>query len=113
MKITPTGEALGARAMRGVADNLDASLTEKCTREGWHIAEDRQNAPLADALSMLVRERISGRPAPDAAKGLMKVWRDDLEEAAGGALPPLEALRPVETAEDTEQLSEATTPSDV
>lgn len=82
-------EGLGARAMRGVADNLDASLTEKCLREGWNHAEDRQQAPLADAISMLVRERISGRPAPEAARGLMKVWREDLEEAAGEALDAL------------------------
>lgn len=82
-------EALGARAMKGVADNLEASLIEKCAREGWHHAEDRQSAPLADAISMLVRERVSGRPAPEAAKGLMKVWREDLEEAAGEALDAL------------------------
>ncbi len=82
-------EGLGARAMRGVGDNLEAALVEKCTREGWHHAEDRQTAPLADAVSMLVRERISGRPAPEAAKGLMKVWREDLEEAAGASLDAL------------------------
>jgi cobaltochelatase CobT len=95
-------EGLGARAMRGVAENLDASLTETCTREGWHIAEDRQSAPLADALSMLVRERISGRPAPEAAKGLMKVWREDLEEAAGDALDAL-----AENAGDQKQFARA------
>jgi len=82
-------EALGARAMRGVGDNLEAALIERCTREGWNHAEDRQAAPLADAISMLVRERISGRAAPDAAKGLMQVWREDLEEAAGPALDAL------------------------
>jgi cobaltochelatase CobT len=82
-------EALGARAMRGVADNLDAALADRCRREGWNHAEDRQTAPLADAISMLVRERVTGRPAPDDAKGLMQVWREDLENSAGGALDAL------------------------
>ncbi|MEQ8404153.1 MAG: cobaltochelatase subunit CobT [Oceanicaulis sp.] len=82
-------EGLGAKAMRGVADNLDAALIDKCRRQGWNVAEDRQAAPLADAVSMLVRERISGRAAPDDAKGLMKVWREDLEDAAGDALNAL------------------------
>ncbi|WP_273145261.1 cobaltochelatase subunit CobT [Oceanicaulis alexandrii] len=82
-------EALGARAMRGVADNLDAALADRCRREGWNHAEDRQTAPLADAISMLVRERVTGRPAPDDAKGLMQVWREDLESSAGGALDAL------------------------
>ncbi len=82
-------EGLGARAMRGVGDNLDAALTERCLKAGFAQAEDRQAAPLEDAVSMLVRERISGRPAPDAAKGLMKVWREDLESSAGEALDAL------------------------
>ncbi|WBQ12319.1 cobaltochelatase subunit CobT [Hyphomonadaceae bacterium BL14] len=82
-------EALGARDMRGVAGNLDAALIERCRREGWNQAEDRQTAPLADAVSMLVRERITGRPAPDDARGLMQVWREDVEAAAGGALDAL------------------------
>ncbi|XBQ16631.1 MAG: cobaltochelatase subunit CobT [Oceanicaulis sp.] len=82
-------EGLGAQAMRGVADNLDAALIDKCRRNGWNVAEDRQSAPLQDAISMLVRERISGRPTPEDAKGLMKVWREDLEAAAGPALDAL------------------------
>ncbi len=82
-------EALGAKSMRGVSDNLDAALVDRCRREGWNIAEDRQDAPLEAAISMLVRERITGRKVPDDAKGLMKVWRDDLESAAGDALNKL------------------------
>ena len=82
-------EGLGAREMRGVAGNLDAALREKCLREGWNAAEDRQAAPIADAVSMLVRERITGETCPDEASGLMKVWREDLEEAAGEALDRL------------------------
>lgn len=82
-------EALGARDMRGVAGNLDAALIERCRREGWNQAEDRQTAPLADAVSMLVRERITGRPAPEDARGLMQVWREDVEKAAGAALDAL------------------------
>lgn len=95
-------EALGAKSMRGVSDNLDAALVDQCRREGWNIAEDRQNAPLEAAISMLVRERITGRAAPDDAKGLMKVWRDDLESAAGGALDQL-----AETADDQGAFAQA------
>ncbi|KAA5803686.1 cobaltochelatase subunit CobT [Alkalicaulis satelles] len=82
-------EALGARDMRGVAGNLDAALIERCRREGWQAVEDRQSAPLADAVSMLVRERITGRPVPEDARGLMQVWREEVEAAAGPALDAL------------------------
>ncbi len=79
-------EALGAKSMAGVAENLDAALVDRCRREGWNVSEDRQDAPLEAAISMLVRERVTGREVPDDAKGLMKVWREDLESAAGETL---------------------------
>ena len=82
-------EALGARAMKGVGENIDAMLEERYSRAGFQHAEDRQNAPLHDALAMLVRERITGAPAPDSARGVMKVWREDIESAAGEALDEL------------------------
>jgi cobaltochelatase CobT len=95
-------EALGSRAMKGVAENLDAALTDTCRRNGWNIVEDRQSAPLADALSMMVRERVSGRKCPADAKGLMGIWRDDLEAAAGSAMDAL-----AEAADDQNAFAEA------
>lgn len=82
-------EAVGAREMKGVGDNLDAALVERCRRNAWHVVEDRQGAPIEDAVAMLIRERVSGRPAPPAAQGLMQVWRAELEEAAGETLDAL------------------------
>jgi len=95
-------EALGAKAMRGVADNLDAALADRCRREGWNQTEDRQTAPLAEAISMLVRERVTGRLSPEDAKGLMQVWRADLEDMAGDALDAL-----ADAAEDQGRFAEA------
>jgi cobaltochelatase CobT len=82
-------EALGARAMKGVGENINAMLEERYQRSGFQQAEDRQNAPLSEALAMLVRERITGAATSDAAKGVMKVWREDIEAAAGEALDQL------------------------
>lgn len=82
-------EGLGAKAMRGVAANLDAALSARAEQKGWNRAEDRQQAPLAEALGVMIRERISGRPAPEAVKGLMQVWRDEIEAKAGKALDAL------------------------
>lgn len=82
-------EALGAKAMRGVAANLEDALTARAIQKGWSRAADRQSAPLAEALGLMIRERITGRPAPQAAQGLMQAWRDDIEERAGAALDAL------------------------
>ncbi|MET0547549.1 MAG: cobaltochelatase subunit CobT [Caulobacterales bacterium] len=84
-------QAIGARAMLGVGDNLAAALAEKCEKRGYGRAEDRQQAPLADALAMVLRERLTGRAPPAAAAGLMKVWRAEIEEKAAGSLDALEA----------------------
>ena len=82
-------EGLGAREMRGVAANLDAALTVRAEQKGWNRAENKEQAPLAEALGMLIRERISGRPAPESVKGLMEVWRENIEDRAGEALDKL------------------------
>jgi cobaltochelatase CobT len=82
-------EGLGAKAMRGVAANLNAALEAKAVAKGWNRVEDRQQAPLHEAIGLLVRERITGQKVTELADGLMRVWREDIEEAAGDALDAL------------------------
>ena len=82
-------ESLGARAMPGVADNIDAALQESCERKGFARMEDRQDAPLADAVALLVRERLTGRKLPKAARGVADLWRETLESKAATALEQL------------------------
>jgi cobaltochelatase CobT len=73
--------ALGANAMKGVAANLTAALTEKCEKRGFARMEDRQSAPMADALALLVRERLTGLKPPEVARGVVDLWRADFEKA--------------------------------
>jgi cobaltochelatase CobT len=73
--------ALGANAMAGVAANLTAALVEKCEKRGFSRMEDRQSAPMADALALLVRERLTGQAPPEVARGVVDLWRADFEKA--------------------------------
>ncbi|WP_417498259.1 cobaltochelatase subunit CobT [Maricaulis sp.] len=82
-------EGLGAREMRGMAANLDAALVDRCRQKGWQNVTERELAPMEEALAMLVRERISGHDAPAEADGLMRLWRDQLEQRAGTSLDGL------------------------
>lgn len=82
-------EALGANAMDGTAENLDAVLAQRCEREGYTRMEDRQDAPLAPALEFLLRERLTGRALPDEAEGIAALWRDEVNNKAGGAIDKL------------------------
>ena len=82
-------EGLGSLAMRGVAANLEEALNARAIQKGWNASVGRDQAPLPEAVAMMIRERITGRPAPDSVKGLMSVWREELEERAGDTLDAL------------------------
>lgn len=79
-------QALGANAMKGVAGNLTAALTDSLERRGASRMKDRSAAPLADALALIVRERLTGLTPPENARDLVEAWRDDVERDAGAAL---------------------------
>ncbi len=82
-------ESLGANAMAGTADNLDAALVARCRDQGLTRMEDRQDAPLAPALEFLLREKLTGRALPPEAEAIAAMWRGTVEEKAGGALETL------------------------
>jgi cobaltochelatase CobT len=82
-------QAIGANAMRGVATNLTAALEERCEKRGFTRMEDRTAAPLAEALSLIVRERLTGAAPPKAAEGVVSIWRAHIEDKASAALDRL------------------------
>jgi cobaltochelatase CobT len=79
-------EALGARRMAGVAKNLTAMLDDHFHRGKFDEITDRADAPLSDALALLVRERLTGQAPPTAAKKLVDLWRPVLEDKIGPRL---------------------------
>jgi cobaltochelatase CobT len=82
-------QALGANAMRGVANNLTAALTDACEKRGFARMQDRTSAPLADALGLIVRERLTGLKPPVNAQGVVDLWREQIELKAGNTLDKL------------------------
>src|SRR5689334_7491191 len=85
-------EAIGARRMLGVAGNLTAMLDDKFHRGKFDDITDRADAPIEDAVAMLVRERLTGQAPPPAARKLVDLWRPFIEERAGDDLNRLEKL---------------------
>jgi cobaltochelatase CobT len=82
-------EAIGARRMSGVAKNLTAMLDDHFHRGKYDEITDRADAPLPDALAMLVRERLTGMAPPTAAKKMVDLWRPFLEDKIGSRLDQL------------------------
>lgn len=83
-------EAIGARRMQGVAKNLTAMLDDHFHRGKFDEITDRADAPIADALAMMVRERLTGLAPPNAAKKLVDLWRPIIEDKAGTRLDRLD-----------------------
>ena len=76
-------EAIGALAMKGVADNLEAQLEARCAARGLAKASNRSEAPIADAVGLLIRERLTGAAPPECARNAVDLWRPWIEERAG------------------------------
>jgi cobaltochelatase CobT len=81
-------ESLGARSLAGVRSNLDAALLTRLERTGALRAE-AERVPMAEAVGLLVRERLTGHRSPDGAGTMLDRVRDDLEGKAGAALDTL------------------------
>ena len=82
-------EALGANRMPGVAGNLTAMLEERYHRANFQEVTERTDAPLEDAVALMVRERLTGRPPPKSSRKVVELWRDWIEERAGKDLSRL------------------------
>src|SRR3954464_6554127 len=85
-------EAIGARRMHGVAQNLSAMLDDKFHRGKFDDISDRADAPIEEAVAMMVRERLTGLAPPAAARKLVDLWRPFIEDRAGRELDRLEKL---------------------
>jgi cobaltochelatase CobT len=84
-------EAIGSRRMDGVKANLTARL-EKAYEQVPTEFESRDDAPLADALALLARERLTGVKPPKTAEPLVALWREILDAKIGKDLKGLEAV---------------------
>jgi len=82
-------EAIGDQALRGAGDNMQAALVDRCHRKGYQSATDKEQAPLAEAVSLMARQRMTGRAIPTQADGLIGLWRAEIEAKAGPALDRL------------------------
>ncbi len=76
-------EALGARRMVGVANNLTAMLDERYRRQGYERMTERSDVTLAEAVRLLTREQLTGEAPPRAARKVVDSWRPYLESRIG------------------------------
>lgn len=84
-------EAIGSRAMQGVADNIGSMLEDKYARANLADVKDKADAPIEEALALMVREKLTGRTVPKSGERLVDLWRPWVEEKASADLDGLSA----------------------
>jgi cobaltochelatase CobT len=82
-------EALGARRMSGIGKNLAAMLEDRYHRGNYAEITDRADAPLEDAVALMVRERLTGEQPPASSRAIVDLWREWIEERGGDDLSRL------------------------
>ena len=82
-------EAIGSRAMVGVANNIGHMLEDRYSRANLAEVNQRDDAPLEEAVALVVRERLTGQPIPKSAEQMVSLWRQWIEDKAGTDLDGL------------------------
>ena len=82
-------EALGSRAMGGVRANLDKHVEARVRLDAIGRARSAEEVPLATAIGLLARERLTGAPPPESARPGLKLVAPWIEEKAGAELDAL------------------------
>jgi cobaltochelatase CobT len=82
-------EALGARAMDGVRGNLEQFVEARMRADAMLRARTAEEVPLASAVGLLARQRLTGAEPPAAARAGLKLVADWIEEKAGAELDAL------------------------
>ncbi|MEO8114972.1 MAG: cobaltochelatase subunit CobT, partial [Phenylobacterium sp.] len=82
-------EAIGANALGGVRANLKAVMDQSWAKRSFNQVEAMANPPMADVVSLMVRERLTGEAPPPMARPLVDLFRAEVEAKAGADLDRL------------------------
>jgi cobaltochelatase CobT len=82
-------EAIGSNALDGVRENLNAALTSQLEKQALTRHDPSREAPWAEVLGLMARERLTGQPPPDGAKAVVDEFRETVEAKAGKDLDRL------------------------
>ena len=91
-------EAVGSTSLAGVRANMNAALLTRLEKMGALRIADAGRVPMAEALALLVRERLTGQRAPDGAGAMLDLVRTSIEDKAGTKLNALAEVAGDQTA---------------
>ena len=85
-------EALGCVRMPGMVGNIGEMLEDRLFRANFAEVDDKGDAPIAEALGLLLREKLAGVPVPPSGHALVDLWRGEIESKGGKSLDQLVGL---------------------
>jgi cobaltochelatase CobT len=85
-------EAVGANRMAGMAQNLAARLEDHYAQPRFAHMQTKGDAPIEDALSLIIREKLTGQAPPKSAEAIVGHWRSVIEAKASTTLEKMTAL---------------------
>jgi cobaltochelatase CobT len=83
-------ESMGANRMPGMAKNLTAKIEDQYGHGRFEEITERADAPIEDALALIVRERLTGARPPASTAKMVDLWRPFIEDRAKKTLDRLE-----------------------
>ncbi len=71
-------EAIGSNRYAGIRDNLNSAVELRTASDAIVRADEASEVPLATALSLMLREAVTGEAIPDRAKAGVELVREDI-----------------------------------
>ena len=76
-------EAVGANRFGGIKSNLDAATELRISRDGIARAQNSSEVPIQTALSLLLREQLTGEAIPQRAQAGVAMVREEIAAKIG------------------------------
>jgi cobaltochelatase CobT len=82
-------EALGCLRMPGMSGNIHEMLDDRLFRSNLAEVSNKDDAPIAEALGLILRERLAGVAIPPSGNAIVELWKAEIEQKAGLSLTSL------------------------
>jgi len=82
-------EALGCMRMPGMTGNIHEMLDDRLFRSNLAEVSNKNDAPLAEALGLILREKLAGVAIPPSGNAIVDLWKKEIEQKAGISLTSL------------------------
>jgi len=82
-------EALGAMRMPGMGANIHEMLDDRLFRSNLAEVSNKDDAPLAEVLGLIIREKLAGIAIPPSGHAIVDLWKKEIDQKAGLSLTSL------------------------